>query len=72
MMYYIVSVLFLLSFWCSCMAINVSIQYIGGLLLDIVSVDPILSPSGNPFKGHEEVMYLQPLIPLKRFYAQKV
>ena len=36
MMYYIVCVLFLLSFWCPCMAINVSIQYNGGLLPDII------------------------------------
>ena len=33
----IVSVLFLLSFWCPCMAINnVSIQYDGGFLPDII------------------------------------
>ena len=32
MMYYIVSVLFLLFVWCPCMAINVSVQYNGGLL----------------------------------------
>ena len=33
----IVSVLFLLSFWCPCMAINVSsIQYNGGLLPEII------------------------------------
>ena len=38
MVYYIVSVLFLLFFWCPCMAINVSvcIQYNGGLLPDII------------------------------------
>ena len=36
MVYYIVSVLFLLFFWCPCMAINVSVQYNGGLLPDIV------------------------------------
>ena len=37
MMYYIVFVLFLLFFWCSCMAINViNIQYNGGLLPDII------------------------------------
>ena len=31
-------------------------------------VDPMLFPSGNnPFKCHEEVLYLQPLIPPKRF-----
>ena len=36
MVYYIVSVLFLLSFWCPCTAINVSIQYNDGLLPDII------------------------------------
>ena len=35
-LYYIVSVLFLLFFWCPCMAINVSVQYSGGLLPDII------------------------------------
>ena len=36
MVYYIVSVLFLLFFSCPCMAINVSVQYNGGLLPDII------------------------------------
>ena len=36
MVYYIVSLLFLLFFWCPCMAINVSVQYNGGLLPDII------------------------------------
>ena len=36
MVYYTVPVLFLLAFWCPCMAINVSIQYNGGLLPDII------------------------------------
>ena len=27
----------------------------------------MLLPSGNPFKYHEEVLYLQPIIPPKRF-----
>ena len=69
------------------MAINVSVQYNGGLLPDIIlltlcyfhrgtclnamprhyTVDPMLLPSGNLFKCHEEVLYLQPLIPPKRF-----
>ena len=31
------------------------------------TVDPMLSASGNLFKYHEEVLYLQPLIPPKRF-----
>ena len=36
MVYFIVSVLFLLFFWCPCMAINVSVQYNGGLLRGFV------------------------------------
>ena len=36
MMYYTVSVLFLLFVWCPCMAINVSVQYNGGLLPGIL------------------------------------
>ena len=36
MVYYIVSGLFLTFFWCPCMAINVSAQYNGGLLPDII------------------------------------
>ena len=31
------------------------------------TVDPMLLPSGNPFRCHEEVLYLQPMIPPKRF-----
>ena len=34
--YYIVSVFFKLFFWCPCMAINVIVQYNGGLLPDII------------------------------------
>ena len=69
MVYYFVSVLFLLFSWCPCMAINVSVQYNVGLLPDRQCiVDPMmLFPSGNPFKCHEEVLYLQPLIPPKCF-----
>ena len=62
MVYYVVSGLFLMFFWCPCMAINVNVQYNGGLL-----PDPMLSASRNLFKCHEEVLYLQPLIPPKRF-----
>ena len=51
------------------MAINVSVQYNGGLLPDIILLltQSMLSPSENPFKCHEEVLYLQPLIPPERF-----
>ena len=34
--YYVVSGLFLMFFWCPCMAINVNVQYNGGLLPDII------------------------------------
>ena len=51
------------------MAINVSVQYNDGLLLDIIlTVDPMLLPSGNPIKCHQEVLSLQSIIPPnKRF-----
>ena len=50
------------------MAINVSVQYNGGFLPDIILLtDPMIPSSGNPFKCHEEVLYLQPMIPRKRF-----
>ena len=51
------------------MAISVSVQYNGGLLPGIILLtDPMLLPSGNPFKCHEEVLYLHPMIPpTKRF-----
>ena len=49
------------------MAINVSVQHNGGFLPDIILLTQFLLPSGNPFKCHEEVLYLQPLIPPKRF-----
>ena len=67
MVYYIVSVLFLLFFWRPCMAVNVSVQYNGGLLPNIILLTQLLFPTWNPFKCHEEILYLQPLIPPKRF-----
>ena len=36
MVYYVVSVLFLMFFWCPCIAINVNVQYNGGLLPDVI------------------------------------
>ena len=49
------------------MVINVNVQYNGGLLPDIILlIQSMLSASGNLFKFHEEVLYLQPLIPPKR------
>ena len=50
------------------MAIDVvSVQHNGGFLPDINTLDPMLTPSGNPLKCHEEVLSLQPMILLKRF-----
>ena len=50
------------------MAINVSAQYNGGLLPDIIlSIDPMLLRSGSQLKCHEEVLSLQPMIPPKCF-----
>ena len=64
MVYYIVSGLLLMFFWCPCMAINVNVQYNGGFLPDIILwTQCYLHPSGNPFKCHEEVLYLQPFDP---------
>ena len=40
MMYYNVFV-FAVFVWCPCMAVNVNIQYNGGLLPDIILVDPM-------------------------------
>ena len=37
------------------MVINISVQYSGGLLPDIIL------PVGNPFKYHVVALYLQPL-----------
>ena len=51
------------------MVIDVSVQYNGGFLPEIrnYTVDPMLLPSGNPFKCHEEVLSLQPMFPPKPF-----
>ena len=43
------------------MAINESVQYNDGLLPDIILlIQCYYHQSGNPFKCHEEVLYLQP------------
>ena len=50
------------------MAINVNVQHNGVFLPGIIlTVDPMPLPSGNPFKCHKDVLYLQPMIPPKRF-----
>ena len=65
MVYYTVSVL--VFFWCPCMAINVSVQYNGRLLADIILLTQCYFHWGTRLNCHEEVLYLQPLIPSKRF-----
>ena len=67
--YYIVSVLFLLLVWCPGMAFNASVQHNGGLLPGIILLtQSMLLPSGNPFKSHKIFcIYLQPMVPPKRF-----
>ena len=46
------------------MAINVSVHHSGGCLPGYYTVNPLLLPPSrkNPFKCHEEVLYLQPMI----------
>ena len=63
MVYYIVSGLLLMFFWCPCMAINVNvIQYNGGFL-PTLHWEPNVICIGNLFKCHEEVLYLRPFDP---------
>ena len=66
MMYYIVSGLFLMFLWCPCMAINVNVQYNGGLLPDIIMLTQCYLQGGT-CSNVMKVLYLQPLIPPKRF-----
>ena len=68
MVCYIVSVLFSLFFWCPCVAINVSVQYNGGLLTDIILLTQCSYHRGTRFNTMKKFcIYLQPLISPKRF-----
>ena len=50
------------------MTINVKVYSITVGFSRYYTVDPMFLPSsGNPFKCHEEVLYLQSMIPPKRF-----
>ena len=45
--------------WWLCMVINISVQYSGGLLLDIILLTQgYLLPVGKPFKYHVVALYL--------------
>ena len=56
-------------FWCPCMAINqcskCTVQRWASPRH--YTVDPMLLPSGNPFKCHEDILFLQTMIPPKLF-----
>ena len=60
------TVLSLLFFWCSCMAIYVRVQYNGGLLPDILLLTQWYHHRGTLLNAMKR-FYLQPLIPPKRF-----
>ena len=53
--------------WCPCMAVYVSVQHNGGFLPGTILLTPMLLPSGNPFKYHEEALYQKLMTPPKRF-----
>ena len=40
------------------MVVNISVQYSGGLLLDIILLTQGYYPVGNPFKYHVVALYL--------------
>ena len=66
--YYIVSGVLLMFLWCPCMAINVSVQYNGGLLPDIILLTQCYFHRGTRLNAMKSFfLYLQPLIPPKRF-----
>ena len=49
------------------MAINISVQYNGGLLPDIIPLTQCYYHRGIRLKRHEEDLYLYPIILPKRF-----
>ena len=68
MLYYIVSVSFLLFVWYLCMEINLSVQYNGGLLPDIILLTQCDYHRGTRSNAMKIFfLYLQPMIPPKRF-----
>ena len=68
MVYYIVSGMFLMFFWCPCMAINVNVQHNGRLLPDIILLTQCYLHRGTRLNAMKRFcIYLQPLIPPKRF-----
>ena len=67
MVYYIVSGLLLMFFWCPCMAINVNVQYNGGFLPDILLWTQCYLHRGTCLNAMKRFCICSLLIPPKRF-----
>ena len=67
MVYYIVSGLLLMFFWCPCMAINVNVQYNGGFLPDIILWTQCYLHRGTCLNAMKRFCICGLLIPPKRF-----
>ena len=67
MVYYIVSGLLLMFFWCPCMAINVNVQYNGGFLPDIILWTKCYLHRGTCLNAMKWFCICSLLIPPKRF-----
>ena len=67
MVYYIVSGLLLMFFWCPCMAINVNVHYNGGFLPDIILWTQCYLHRGTCLNAKKRFCIFSLLIPPKRF-----
>ena len=67
MVYYIVSSLLLMFFWCPCMAINVNVQYNGGFLPDIILWTQCYLHRETCLNAMKRFCICSLLIPPKRF-----
>ena len=67
MVYYIVSGLLLMLFWCPCKAINVNVQYNGGFLPDIILWTQCYLHRGTCLNAMRRFCICSLLIPPKRF-----
>ena len=67
MLYYIVSGLLIMFFWCPCMAINVNVQYKGGFLPDIILWTQCCLHRGTCLNAMKRFCICSLLIPPKRF-----
>ena len=67
MVYYIVSGLLLIFFWCPCMAINVNVPYNGGFLPDIILWTQCYLHRGTCLNAMKRLCICSLLIPPKPF-----